>query len=178
MSKRIVLVAALVIGVSFASFAGVFDTFLDSYSAGNLHTLIFTDPVKLIKLTGEEPASYDYYSSGEHIFTYIEADSSGELSTLGVIWEDGSIEEIRVGFTHHIGVDDALKDLGYGQGFFSSQETTDQRLGDVPYHARQFRAEDAVIEHLSFGTFKHDAVFIFLLNHFDDSVYMLIIQHN
>ena len=171
MSKRIVLVVVLVFGISFVSFAGVFDTFLATYGAGKIHTLFFSDPVKLIELLGEEPTSYDYYSSGQHIFTYIEADTSRKLNTLAIIWEDGSIEEIRVGFAEGTSVESALKILGYSQGFFSSQETTDQRLGDVPYHARQFIAEDAIDRSpSSVYSFPRDVQFIFLLSHFTNSV--------
>ena len=175
MVKRVVLVGVLVLGISLASSAGVLDRFVASYGTGNLHTLFFTDPVNLIELLGEEPTSYDYYSSGEHIFTYVEPDALGELKTLAIIWEVGSIQEIRIGFVDGTTVGNALKVLGYTEGFFSEQETTDQRLGNVPYHARVFTAEDTV--KLYETSSAQDVVFMFLINHFKDSIYMLVIQH-
>ena len=178
--KKAVVVVVLILGISLTAFAGALDKFMANYGAGNLHTLFFTDPVNLIKLLGEEPTSYDFYSSGryhnQYIFTYVKPDSHGELKSLAIIWEFGSIEEIRVGFAEGTTVEDVLKILGYTQDFFPTQEMIGQRLGNVPYHAQIFTAENAVNKAES--SIQYDLKLIFLLNHFDDSVYMLIAQYD
>jgi len=116
-----------------------------------------------------------------HIFSYVTTDASKIIRSFAVIWKGistNSIESVRVGFADGTSVDEALAILGYSKAFFSTQETNDTWLGDIPYHSIQFTAEDAAIEHTSYGgTYKHDAKFIFLLNHFDDTVELLSVQH-
>jgi len=160
---------------SLVAYSSGIDAFLAHYSSGNVHTLLYTNPVDLIELLGEEPAKYKYYSAQQYIFTYIDSDLRSSVQALSIIWTIGSIEEIRLSFATRPTIDEVLGFLGYVENFFDEQASTEMRLGYVPYRAHKFTARGKVKG--PFGL-PHDVIFVFLLNHFDSTVKILIIQHS
>ena len=79
--RKALIVVVLVLGISLTVFAGALDKFTANYGAGNLHTLLCTDPVDLIKLLGEEPTSYGCSdkSNGHYTFTYVKTNASDKI---------------------------------------------------------------------------------------------------
>lgn len=175
MARWYFVLASLLLSICISGYSDGIDTFLEHFTSGNVHTLLFRNPLDFIEMTGEEPAKYDYYSGKQYIFTYVsKPESSSPVQAISIIWSIPYIEEIRLSFAKPVTIDEILQLLGYTEAFFDTQTNSTIRLGYIPYRVRKYTAKNAVRGNLGLS---RDVIFLFLLNHFDDTVHMLIIQH-
>jgi len=174
MARWYFVLASLLLSICISGYSDGIDTFLEHFTSGNVHTLLFRNPLDFIEMTGEEPAKYDYYSGKQYIFTYVsKPESSSPVQAISIIWSIPYIEEIRLSFAKPVTIDEILQLLGYTKDFFGAPSDSTIRLGYVPYRVREYTTAKKAVKDEWGVSYYVD--FLFLLNHFDDTVYMLII---
>jgi hypothetical protein len=170
--------AALVLAVVFLAgwcvVGSPLDGFLGVYAQGNIHAVFGLNPIEIIKLFGQEPDSYDYYSSDQRIFTYLDPNPAGGPSGLAFIWEDDEVKSIRVIASGSMSRELLLRQLGYEYTAFTTPVADNNRLGNVPYYTLTYTLPD--VRPNWKGEMTVDVTFMFFINHLDNSVYMLIIE--
>ena len=176
MNRRVqaLLGVCLALLLGFGVLAGPIDSFLQQYQSGNIHTLIYEHPVDIIRELGTEPDSYDYYASDERIFTYVDVAAHEGIGGVSFIWTGDRIMQIRITFVGSVSTEDAIRSLGYSLGFFDAPVIATNRLGNTPYYTSTYSKPDSILS--IGGTYMKDLDFMFLLEHFSESAYMLIIS--
>lgn len=174
--RKMIVATCLLLGVSAVALSSSLDAFLTRYQQGNLHTALQTDVVEIIRLFGREPESYEHYSSDAKSFTYADRTVDHGVAALTFIWTDtnNKVAQIRALFSGTFTPAEVGGLLGYSPTPFQALTSGSSWLGNTPYHILTCTIE-RVLPVGSSKTVFYDAYFQFFLNHFDDSVYMMIL---
>lgn len=172
------------------------DTLLSLYTRGNLHELIGSDAIDLIRAVGQEPDDYKYYSTDHYIFTYgllsLEEQPTERTGVVSFAFVEGeaskpaqeaagrkfySIWEARIAFFPPIPLDEVLTLLGYSKGDFYQSELSQSaiRLGSKPY--RTLEAALPTEEECKWTKSGYvERRFRFLQDHLNDNIWLVIVE--